>query len=430
MSNTHGGTAATIVCDDGLRDGWESLDRPRHRPFGKMEQADPVGVSALDSREAMAVGWSAGRSYDTWGGFAGRRPYWQRQACPSWCVFEPHGLVHPRECDVDDRVHRSVVVEVVLTVEDPQTEPAGAPQVALVYLEQHDAESEPRVLLCKGKTTRLVMLTLDEAAGLVGELTTLAGIGRGDHESAATGDGEGDLMPVWQTEPCPPWCGVKHDARDMYEDRIHDGENRELVVALENAWRDRADESQPEVLRLLLEQHYRAAAPYAVLMKGDGGGDDSIRMTLDETVELAEALRKLARSGVPWTEASAASDRNHRMSSLDDEIAAGIDAETVALCRRLSDRIHAADAIIAAAAEQAAETGVEPGRETSIELGRQLGRDNWSPMLEKHPNTTDHRAAMNALWLVVGREAGRRGLTDSEITDLVQGVTEGLRERE
>jgi hypothetical protein len=64
------------------------------------------------------------------------------------------------------------------------------------------------------------------------------------------------------------------------------------------------------------------------------------------------------------------------------------------------------------------------------ELGRRIGRDNWSPMMDKHPNSTDYRVAMTALWLLVGREAGRRGLTESEISELVEGVIEGLREQE
>src|SRR5262249_11438080 len=46
-----------------------------------------------------------------------------------------------------------------------------------------------------------------------------------------------------------------------------------------------------------------------------------------------------------------------------------------------------------------ASSDVSVDQPAMAELGRRLGRSNWTPALGKHPNTTEHRAAMNVLWL-------------------------------
>lgn len=60
-------------------------------------------------------------------------------------------------------------------------------------------------------------------------------------------------------------------------------------------------------------------------------------------------------------------------------------------------------------------------------LALDLAAENDLPELRKHPNSGDYRKAFAALALVIGREAGRRGLEDNETAQLLQEVLRALR---
>lgn len=63
-----------------------------------------------------------------------------------------------------------------------------------------------------------------------------------------------------------------------------------------------------------------------------------------------------------------------------------------------------------------------------VALGQRLALEHATPAMSKHANSTDYRAAMQYFALVIGREAGRRGLDDGATGVLLREALNALPE--
>lgn len=64
----------------------------------------------------------------------------------------------------------------------------------------------------------------------------------------------------------------------------------------------------------------------------------------------------------------------------------------------------------------------------SADLGQRLAAQYATPAMSKHANSTDYRAAMQTFCLLVGREVGRRGLSDTEMGMVLNEALQALPE--
>lgn len=71
-------------------------------------------------------------------------------------------------------------------------------------------------------------------------------------------------------------------------------------------------------------------------------------------------------------------------------------------------------------------SGLGDRDENLVRLGKSLATRYATPAMKEHANSTDYRAAMQTFCLLVGREAGRRGLNDSEMNVVVREALRAL----
>jgi hypothetical protein len=96
-------------------------------------------------------------------------------------------------------------------------------------------------------------------------------------------------LPYWQDRPCPSWCmmTVPHRDHELFDDRLHMGASREIVMTLEAQPTDEFGPGGPANLIVGLWQHYREYAPHITLIVNSRR---DINFTLSEARELAAVL--------------------------------------------------------------------------------------------------------------------------------------------
>jgi hypothetical protein len=106
--------------------------------------------------------------------------------------------------------------------------------------------------------------------------------------------------PTWLPDGCPAWCDAPelHVEHDHYDDRLHTGAARAVVLTAADECNSREGEP-PDEARMFLRQHYREVGPRIELGRDDR--TTGLQFTPDEAEEFAARLLELvavARAGV------------------------------------------------------------------------------------------------------------------------------------
>ncbi len=99
--------------------------------------------------------------------------------------------------------------------------------------------------------------------------------------------------PVWQTEPCPPWCETSQHTDDQApEDRFHYSVEQTVPLRHEKAVKMVDGTWQLDVLKLFLSLEYRGGETVFELCHGDV---PVATLALDEVEQVAEKMAALVR---------------------------------------------------------------------------------------------------------------------------------------
>ncbi|WP_141579636.1 hypothetical protein [Actinomadura sp. WMMA1423] len=199
------------------------------------------------------------------------RPAPQTNDCPPWCT------------DHEDVMHFSADEEAGPMMARLYQTPGQAPEVDLVRDARRRDQERP--------------LSVGEAVGLGKILFALAARAEAGTHTLAPSEA---ARPWWLPEGCPSWCEWPddHPAKACYDDRLHTGESRVVVLTgndtAGDAWED------PDEARMYIRQHYREVAPRIEVGHNDAAV--GLQFTLDEAEEFAHHLLELAaiaRTGNP-----------------------------------------------------------------------------------------------------------------------------------
>ncbi|WP_141581316.1 hypothetical protein [Actinomadura sp. WMMA1423] len=105
--------------------------------------------------------------------------------------------------------------------------------------------------------------------------------------------------PTWLPNGCPAWCDAPelHVEHDHYDDRLHTGAGRSVILTAADECESREGDP-PDEARMFLRQHYREIGPRIELGRDDK--PTGIQFTPDEAEEFAARLLELvaiARAG-------------------------------------------------------------------------------------------------------------------------------------